>query len=268
MVVNHAHANVPDVEPQLQAGILTHATCAVAASAAFGRSRFGHTQSWIVDPRFIIQEMVSRDILSKALKLAERLAPNVSVSPSTGFRLDSTGGDLKIAIRCWQNGFRHHELKRNRVQMERQRATPQVRDMVNGQKLPPQRVQPSWLHVSNCARLPPKCLPLLRWNHRCWLLAAPAFHLDSWSAENGTGCVVGGHDADILENKRLSILQWVIARANECTALHPAAAALRLGATLLFGLSPDSASAFTPMIVTAHARQLLCGVRSTQTQMR
>ena len=72
MVVNHAARHVPGVEPQLQAGILTHATRAVAASAAFGRSRFGHTQSWIVDPRFIIQEMVSRDILSKALKLAER----------------------------------------------------------------------------------------------------------------------------------------------------------------------------------------------------
>ena len=260
LVVNHAHANVPDVEPQLQAGILTHAARAVAVSAAFGRSRFGHTQSWIVDPRFIIQEMVSRDILSKALKLAERLAPNVSVSPSTGFRLDSAGGDLTNRYQMLAE-----RLSAPRVEKE-QGANGAATSNSAGQRYG------QWAETSSATRatIVAACFKLCTIAAKVpaspslessvlGSLAAPAFHLDSWSAENGTGYVVGGHDADILENKRLSILQWVIARANECTALHPAAAALQLGATLLFGLSPDSASAFTPMIVTAHASVALWG---------
>ena len=218
MVVNHAHANVPDVEPQLQAGILTHATCAVAASAAFGRSRFGHTQSWIVDPRFIIQEMVSRDILSKALKLAERLAPNVSVSPSTGFRLDSTGGTEN------QRQMLAERLSAPRVEKE-QGANGAATSNSAGQRYG------QWAETSSATRatIVAACFKLctiaikvpallLLESSVLGSLAAPAFHLDSWSAENGTGCVVGGHDADILENKRLSILQWAL---HELTSAPP-----------------------------------------------
>lgn len=260
MVVNHAYADVPDVEPQLQAGILTHAARAVAASAALGQSCSGHTQSWIADPRFIIQEMVSRDILSKALKLAERLAPNVSVSSSSGFRLGSAGGDLT-----------------NRYQMLAERlSAPRVeKELVANSgavSYSAGKRYGQWAETSSAVRatIVTACFqlctiaanvpasPALESSVLC-SLAAPAFHLDSWSAENGTIGVVGGHDADIVESRRLSILQWVIARANECTALHPAAAALRLGATLILGLSPESASAFTPMIVTAHASVALWG---------
>ena len=174
----------------------------------------------------------------------------------------------QIAIRCWANSFRHHELKRNRVRMERRRATPQVRDMVNGQK-PPSATRATI--VAACfklctiaAKVPAS--PSLE-SSVLGSLAAPAFHLDSWSAENGTGYVVGGHDADILENKRLSILQWVIARANECTALHPAAAAL-------YASEPHYYLGYPGLGICIYAndrdcmRQSLCGVRSTQTQMR
>jgi hypothetical protein len=69
--LRHYSKDVPDVEPQVQAGILARAAAAV--SAAVGRNTHKTGCVSATDPGVVLRELVSRGILRKSLTLAERL---------------------------------------------------------------------------------------------------------------------------------------------------------------------------------------------------
>jgi hypothetical protein len=264
----YSRFDVPDVEPQVQAGILSRAAAAFSTSTGLTKHEAGHVSTIAFDPGFILRELVRRGILHKSLILAERLAPNVSETSAT-------------AAMTVQS-FRGAQPDRYQMLSERLAAPPSANSHGEGNELV--IVKPSfgrWTDTSASIRaaIVAGCFEL------CTIaamsssspaieasvisaLAAPVLQLDSWDLNNADGLAItfGAQDSaqddmasDMASHTRLAVLQWVTARATECTALRAAAPALSLGATLLLGLPRASVTACCPTLVTAHASAALWG---------
>ena len=233
LVSSQVTHDVPDVEPALQAGVLTRAATAVSGAVGLCTDSERDAAA-LFNPGFIISELVSRDILRKSLKLAERLAPNVNVNDNTPMT-----GTLS-----------------NRYQM--------LAERLNGPQAGKEAIASSgygrWASTSASTRasIVAGCFELCSAAAQApappeleaavmLALATPALHLES------------SDESDIDAERRLAVLQWVAARATECAALRAAAPALSLGATLLRGLPIETAKACTSMVVTAHASAALWG---------
>lgn len=231
LVSKQPQHDVPDVEPAVQAGIMTRA--AVSVAVAVGLCKAGRVSTAAFDPSFILRELIERDILRKSLRLAERLAPNVNV-----------GGDM-------------HAI---RSQSEKYRMLAERFEAPGGGKNQGERSYGRWADTSASTRasIVAGCFELCSAAAQApaspeleasvlLALATPSLHLES-------------SDGDAINSDgRLEMLQWVTARASECTALSAATPALSLGATLLLSLPLDTAKACTSMVVTAHASAALWG---------
>lgn len=226
------------VDPRAQAGVLKRA--AEVVSVAFGLEKSettGRVSAGAHDPSVALRALVTRDVLRRALKLAERLAPSVA---------DSEDADEKRRLLADRIGSPRAGTSGNpgtglteATGVERWALAP---------------VSTRASVVAGCFELcfaaaqapspPPFEASVIH------ALAAPALHLDT-SEEI--------HDDPDAPDSRLVLLHWVTARATECGALRAAAPALSLAATLLSGLSEETAGACASMVVTAHASAALWG---------
>ena len=225
------------VDPRAQAGVLKRA--AEAVSVVFGLETSGRVSAGAHDPSVALRALVTRDVLRRAMKLAERLAPSVADSEDAGEKrrllADRIGSPL-VGTSASGTG-----------RTGRTEATG-----VERWALAPVSTRASV--VAGCFELcfaaaqapspPPLEASVIS------ALAAPALHLET-SEEI--------HDDPDAPNSRLVLLHWVTARATECGALRAAAPALQLAATLLSGLSEETAGACASMVVTAHASAALWG---------
>lgn len=234
LVSSQVMHDVPDVEPALQAGVLTRAASAV--SGAVGLCTDSERDAAAAfDPGFIISELVSRDILRKSLKLAERLAPNVNVNDDAPM-----AGALSNRYQMLAERFNGPQAGKESIAS----ASGYGRWASTSASTRASIVAGCFELCSAAAQAPapPELEAAVM-----LALATPALHLES------------SDESDIDAERRLAVLQWVAARATECAALRAAAPALSLGATLLRGLPIETAKACASMVVTAHASAALWG---------
>ena len=226
------------VDPRAQAGVVKSA--AEAVSAAFGLEK-GDTTGRIAtgahDPSVTLRALVTRDILRKALKLAERLAPSVA---------DTEDADEK-----------HRRLaERITGGTAGPSGNPGTEspEAASGERWASTSASTRASVVAGCFELcfaavqAPSPPPLEA--SVTAALAAPALHLETLEEV---------HDNPDGPDGRLVLLHWITARATECGALRAAVPALSLAANMLSALPEETAGACASMVVTAHASAALWG---------
>ena len=226
------------VDPRAQAGVVKSA--AEAVSAAFGLEK-GDTTGRIAtgahDPSVTLRALVTRDILRKALKLAERLAPSVA---------DTEDADEK-----------HRRLaERITGGTAGPSGNPGTEspEAASGERWASTSASTRASVVAGCFELcfaavqAPSPPPLEA--SVTAALAAPALHLETLDEV---------HDNPDGPDGRLVLLHWITARATECGALRAAVPALSLAANMLSALPEETAGACASMVVTAHASAALWG---------
>ena len=226
------------VDPRAQAGVVKSA--AEAVSAAFGLEK-GDTTGRIAtgahDPSVTLRALVTRDILRKALKLAERLAPSVA---------DTEDADEK------------HQRLAERITggTAGPSGNPGTEspEAASGERWASTSASTRASVVAGCFELcfaavqAPSPPPLEA--SVTAALAAPALHLETLEEV---------HDNPDGPDGRLVLLHWITARATECGALRAAVPALSLAANMLSALPEETAGACASMVVTAHASAALWG---------
>ena len=264
--------DVPDVEPQVQAGILARAAAAVSLAVGLKKDEKGRASMGATDPAYILHVMVTRGILQKSLILAERLAPNVTVASSNAAAsATSSHGALPNRYQMLADRLGASRGGRGGSHAERGGALIPLQSTRNYGRWAATSANTRAAIVAGCfelctvaAQAPASAATeasVMR------ALAAPVLHLEAWDSGHDDGFtnnrfssgVPGGDEAGEAWSRRLAVLQWVTARGTECIALRAAAPALSLGATLLLSLPPSAAAACTPMLVTAHASAALWG---------
>ena len=226
------------VDPRAQAGVVKSA--AEAVSAAFGLEK-GDTTGRIAtgahDPSVTLRALVTRDILRKALKLAERLAPSLA---------DTEDADEK-----------HRRLaERITGGTAGPSGNPATEspEAASGERWASTSASTRASVVAGCFELcfaavqAPSPPPLEA--SVTAALAAPALHLETLEEV---------HDNPDGPDGRLVLLHWITARATECGALRAAVPALSLAANMLSALPEETAGACASMVVTAHASAALWG---------
>lgn len=226
------------VDPRAQAGVVKSA--AEAVSAAFGLEK-GDTTGRIAtgahDPSVTLRALVTRDILRKALKLAERLAPSLA---------DTEDADEK-----------HRRLaERITGGTAGPSGNPGTEspEAASGERWASTSASTRASVVAGCFELcfaavqAPSPPPLEA--SVTAALAAPALHLETLEEV---------HDNPDGPDGRLVLLHWITARATECGALRAAVPALSLAANMLSALPEETAGACASMVVTAHASAALWG---------
>ena len=226
------------VDPRAQAGVVKSA--AEAVSAAFGLEK-GDTTGRIAtgahDPSVTLRALVTRDILRKALKLAERLAPSLA---------DTEDADEK------------HQRLAERITggTAGPSGNPGTEspEAASGERWASTSASTRASVVAGCFELcfaavqAPSPPPLEA--SVTAALAAPALHLETLEEV---------HDNPDGPDGRLVLLHWITARATECGALRAAVPALSLAANMLSALPEETAGACASMVVTAHASAALWG---------
>lgn len=268
---NDARFDMGYVEPQVQAGILSRAADAVSVAVGLKRNDVVGNVSNV---NFILQDILGRGIIQKALRLAERLVPNVAVSSM----------DTAVSAGSFIGGHS------NRYRMLLHRVSGTQKDGVLNPVEIVQNVG-RWTEASANTRaaIVAGCFELctaaaqapassaIKQAVTC-ALAAPVLQPEASDVRNTNDitdkCVletgmtdlgnVNPNDLRLSErddesSRRLAVIQWVTARATECIALRASVPALSLGATLLLTLPPAAATAWTPILVTAHASAALWG---------
>jgi hypothetical protein len=226
------------VDPRVQACVVRRA--AMAFSVAFGLEKSdatGRVSTGAHDPSVALRALVARDILRKALKLAERLAPSVA---------DTEDADEK------------HRLLAERIRggTDGPSGNPgtAATDATSGERWASTSALTRASVVAGCFEL---CLAAAQAPSPPPLeasvtsaLAAPALQLETTEEI---------HDDPDRPDSRLVLLHWITARASECGALRAAAPALSLAANILSGLSEETSGACASMVVTAHASAAIWG---------
>ena len=226
------------VDPRAQAGVVKSA--AEAVSAAFGLEK-GDTTGRIAtgahDPSVTLRALVTRDILRKALKLAERLAPSLADTE------DADEKHRRLAER----------ITGGTAGPSGDPATESP-EAASGERWASTSASTRASVVAGCFELcfaavqAPSPPPLEA--SVTAALAAPALHLETLEEV---------HDNPDGPDGRLVLLHWITARATECGALRAAVPALSLAANMLSALPEETAGACASMVVTAHASAALWG---------
>ena len=226
------------VDPRAQAGVVKSA--AEAVSVAFGLEKgdaTGRVATGAHDPSVTLRALVTRDILRKALKLAERLAPSVA---------DTEDADEK----------RRRLAERIAGGTAGPSGNPgtESSEAASGERWASTSASTRASVVAGCFELcfaaaqAPSPPPLEA--SVTSALAAPALHLETPEEVRD--------DPDGPDG-RLVLLHWITARATECGALRAAVPALALAANILSVLPEEIAGACASMVVTAHASAALWG---------
>jgi hypothetical protein len=226
------------VDPRARAGVVKSA--AEAVSVAFGLAKddaTGRVSTGAHDPSVTLRALVTRDILRKALKLAERLAPSVA---------DTEDADEK----------RRRLAERIAGGTAGPSGNPGTEspEAASGERWASTSASTRASVVAGCfemcfaAAQAPSPPPLEA--SVTAALAAPALHLETPEEVRD--------DPDGPDG-RLVLLHWITARATECGALRAAVPALALAANVLSALPEETAGACASMVVTAHASAALWG---------
>jgi len=266
--------DVPDVEPQVQAGIFARAAAAVSAAVGLKKHEGTHGCIDVTDSAFILHDMVDRGILQKSLTLAERLAPNVTVESSTT-GVSASGHQDGLSNRYQMLADRLGDPRGHGSLRERGGTAFQLRSTRNYGRWAETSANTRAAIVAGCFEL---CTVAVQAPASAateasvmYALSAPVLYLETWDQTDNDGLVNHRLSSDIIgdvgtsrryqeaSSRRYAVLQWVIARGSECTALRAAIPALSLGASILLSSSPSAAAACTPMLITALASAALWG---------
>ena len=226
------------VDLRAQAGVVKSA--AEAVSIALGLEKGDATRRVATsaqDPSVTLRALVTRDILRKALKLAERLAPSV---------VDTEDADEKRR--------RLAERIAGGTAGPSGNSGTESTAAASGERWASTSASTRASVVAGCFELcfaaaqAPSPPPLEA--SVTSALAAPALHLETPEEVRD--------DPDGSDG-RLVLLHWITARATECGALRAAVPALALAANILSALPEETAGACASMVVTAHASAALWG---------